>query len=131
MLIKIDFEAETPIYAQVKNQIIEGIASGDLVEGESLPSVRQFAEDIGINMHTVNKAYLLLKKDGFVAVHKRKGVVVNKISSMHDPGFKKEISKNIRTVIAEAFCKGITEEEFIDNCKKVYLLYHKGHKNDA
>ena len=74
MLIKItNFRSEIPIYAQIKNQIVEGIASGILPEGESLPSVRQFAVDMGINMHTVNKAYSILKRDGFVIIHKRKG----------------------------------------------------------
>jgi len=124
MLIKIDFESEIPIYTQIKNQIIEGIATGKLVEGESLPSVRQFAEDIGINMHTVNKAYLLLKKNGFVIVHKQKGFVVNKISQMRDSSFINEISINIKPFIAEAYCKGITEKEFIDNCRKIYLLFN-------
>ncbi|MEJ2614012.1 MAG: GntR family transcriptional regulator [Ignavibacteriaceae bacterium] len=113
MLIKIDFETETPIYLQIKNQIIEGIASRTLTEGESLPSVRQFAVDIGINMHTVNKAYALLRKEGFVTIHRRKGVIVNKLSQMHNPGFMKEVSRTIKPVIAEAYCKGITEEEFI------------------
>ena len=125
MLIKIDFESEIPIYGQIKNQVIEGIASGNLAEGESLPSVRQFAIDSGINMHTVNKAYLLLRKDGFVTVHRRKGVVVNKLSQMRDSGFIKEIAKTIKTVIAEAYCKGISEEEFIDKCKKIYLIFNK------
>ena len=126
MLIKIDFESEIPIYAQIKNQIIEGIASGILTEGETLPSVRQFAVDSGINMHTVNKAYSLLRKDGFVTVHRRKGVVVKKISQMHNPAFIKEISKTIKPVIAEAYCKGITEEEFIKHCKKIYLALNEG-----
>ncbi len=126
MFIKIDFESEIPIYAQIKNQIIEGIASGNLAEGESLPSVRQFAGNSGINMHTVNKAYSLLRADGFVTVHRRKGVVVNKLSQMHNPAFMKEISKTIKSVIAEAYCKGITEEEFISNCKKIYLAFNEG-----
>lgn len=126
MIIKIDFESEVPIYLQVKNQVIEGIAAGRLVEGESLPSVRQFAGDMGINMHTVNKAYSLLRKDGFVTVHRRKGVVVNKLTQMQNPGFMKEISKSIKTVIAEAYCKGISEEEFISNCKKIYLTFNEG-----
>ena len=63
MLIKIDFESDTPLYIQLKRQLIQGIARGQLKQGESLPSVRQLAEDIGINMHTVNKAYNLLKQD--------------------------------------------------------------------
>lgn len=131
MFIKIDFESEIPIYEQIKNQIIEGIASGNLAEGESLPSVRQFASDIGINMHTVNKAYLLLRKDDFVTVHKRKGVIVNGFAKMRDPGFMEKNSGTIKPVIAEAYCKGITEEEFIDECKKIFLTFNKGTGNDG
>jgi len=126
MFIKIDFESEIPIYAQIKNQIVNGIASGNLTEGESLPSVRQFAKDIGVNMHTVNKAYLLLKNDGFVTVHKRKGVVVNRFDQIHDADFLKKIPNIIKPVIAEAYCRGINEEEFIEKCKKIFLAFNKG-----
>ena len=126
MLIKIDFESEIPIYMQIKDQIIEGIALGYLAEGESLPSVRQFAKDIGVNMHTVNKAYSLLKNDGFVTVHKRKGVVVNRFDQIRDPNFIKEIPNIIKPVIAEAHCRGISEKDFIDKCKKIYLAFNKG-----
>ncbi len=131
MFIKIDFESEVPIYGQIKNQIIEGIASGNLAEGEPLPSVRQFAGDIGINMHTVNKAYLLLRRDGFVTVHRRKGVIVNGSVQMRDPGFMEKISETIKPVIAEAYCKGITETEFAEKCKKIFLTFNKGSGNDG
>ncbi|HBM47809.1 MAG TPA: GntR family transcriptional regulator, partial [Lachnoclostridium sp.] len=56
MIIKIDFESDEAIYIQLRNQIIMGIATDRIHEGDSLPSVRQLAENIGINMHTVNKA---------------------------------------------------------------------------
>ena len=58
---RIDFESEEAIYIQLRNQIIMGIATDRIREGDSLPSVRQLAENIGINMHTVNKAYAVLK----------------------------------------------------------------------
>ena len=54
MIIKIDFESEEAIYIQLRNQIIMGIATDRIHEGDSLPSVRQLAENIGINMNTVN-----------------------------------------------------------------------------
>lgn len=123
MLIKIDFESEVPIYAQIKNQIIEGIASGKLAEGASLPSVRQFAADIGINMHTVRKAYSLLRREGYVVVHKRKGVVINNFSRIHDPGFIKQMSFEVKSLIAEAYCKGITEEEFLTECRSIFSSF--------
>lgn len=66
MIVEIDFNSDEAIYIQLRNQIIIGIATERLREGETLPSVRQLADDIGINMHTVNKAYSVLKQEGFV-----------------------------------------------------------------
>ncbi len=131
MLIKIDLKSEVPIYAQIKNQIVKGIASGELVEGESLPSVRQLAEDIGVNMHTVNKSYSLLKNDGYVLVHKRKGVVINELSKMHDKNFLSTIAETLQPMIAEVYCKGVTKEEFLDVCKSLFNKYKKGHNNGS
>ena len=66
MLIEIDFQSDEAIYMQLRNQIVLGIATSMLQEGDTLPSVRQLADDIGINMHTVNKAYSVLRQEGFV-----------------------------------------------------------------
>lgn len=77
MIIQLDMQSELPIYSQLVYQIIEGIAGGELQLGEALPSVRNLAADIGVNLHTVNKAYTLLKQDGYILVHRQKGVVVN------------------------------------------------------
>ena len=63
MVLKIDFDSEEALYTQLCNQIICGIAMDVLHDGDSLPSVRQLADEIGINMHTVNKAYAVLKQD--------------------------------------------------------------------
>ena len=71
MILEVDFNSEEALYIQLRNQIIVGIATNRLKEGESLPSVRQLAESIGINMHTVNKAYTVLKQEGFVKVDRR------------------------------------------------------------
>ena len=86
MVIKIDFESEEAIYVQLKNQIILGIATDRIREGDSLPSVRQLADNIGINMHTVNKAYSVLRQEGFIKLDRRKGAVialdVNKLEAL-------------------------------------------------
>ena len=76
MVIEIDFNSDEAIYVQLMNQIILGIATSRLQEGDTLPSVRQMADTIGINMHTVNKAYTLLKQEGFVSIDRRRGAVV-------------------------------------------------------
>ena len=62
LIIEIDFNSDEALYIQLRNQIIFGIATSRIQEGDSLPSVRQLADSIGINMHTVNKAYSVLKQ---------------------------------------------------------------------
>ena len=66
MYIEIDFNSEEALYIQLRNQIIYGIATRQYKEGDELPSVRQLAETIGINMHTVNKAYAVLRQEGLL-----------------------------------------------------------------
>src|SRR5690625_3245546 len=75
--INLNFESKEPIYTQLIHQIIAGIAKEEILPGERLPSVRSLAADIGINLHTVNKAYQQLKQDGFILIHRQRGVVVN------------------------------------------------------
>jgi len=72
----IDFNSDEAIYIQLCNQIIVGIAADKIKEGDSLPSVRQLADDVGINMHTVNKAYSILRQEGFVKLDRRRGAVI-------------------------------------------------------
>ncbi len=76
MLLEIDSKSSLPIYQQIHDQIVSGIAQGQLESGESLPSVRSLASDIGVNLHTVNKAYALLRDEGYVDMRGRSGSVI-------------------------------------------------------
>ena len=109
MIIQIDFNSSEAIYMQLCNQIIMGIATSKLQEGDPLPSVRQMADTIGINMHTVNKAYAVLKQEGFIQLDRRRGAVVaidvNRIKAME--GLKEQLL----VLLAQSRCKGITREE--------------------
>ena len=120
MLLKINFESDIPIYIQIKNQVIHGIALGTLKPGEILPSVRQLASDIGINMHTVNKSYSLLKSEGYIVVDRRKGATVLPIRTTSDPIFKEEMTEELTTLIASSICKGLKEEEFIELSQNIF-----------
>ena len=73
MLIQIEMHSEVPIYRQLKTAIIKGILTGELKQGERLPSVRQLACDLGINLHTVNKVYNLLKDEGYCSYSPQPG----------------------------------------------------------
>ena len=66
MIIELDMSSSTPIYVQLRNQIVKGIGKGELKTGEKLPTVRQLASDAGVNTMTVNKAYQILKNEGFI-----------------------------------------------------------------
>lgn len=109
MFIQIDFDSDEAIYLQLCNQIIMGIATDLLQEGDSLPSVRQLAETIGINMHTVNKAYTILKEEGFLTVDRRRGAVIyidkEKMRALST------LREDLKIVLAKASCKNITREE--------------------
>lgn len=123
MIIKIDFESEIPIYVQLKRQIIIGIAKGELSQGESLPSVRQMAEDIGINMHTVNKTYNELKAEAFISIDRRKGAVVNSASTLLTEEYQEQLKEELDFIIGEAYCRGITEEEFVKLTRAAFKQY--------
>ena len=109
MVIEIDFQSDEALYTQLMNQIIMGIATSRLQEGDPLPSVRQLADTVGINMHTVNKAYSLLRQEGFVSIDRRKGTVicldVDKIRAME------ELKQNLRVALARGCCRNVTKEE--------------------
>ena len=121
MVIKIDFQSEEALYMQLRNQIILGIATSVIQEGDSLPSVRQLAGDIGINMHTVNKAYSLLRQEGFLTIDRRKGAVialdVDKMEAIN------EIKKNLRVILAKAHCKNISADEVHELVDEIFSEY--------
>lgn len=109
MYIVIDFNSDEAIYMQLRNQIIMGIATEQIKEGDALPSVRQLADEIGINMHTVNKAYSVLRQEGFIKLDRRKGAVIclelDKLVAME------ELSDAMKVVVARAMCKNISRQE--------------------
>lgn len=125
MILKIDFDSEIPIYMQVKNQVIEGIAKGEIEKDEELPSVRALAEDIGINMHTVNKAYNILKEEGYIKIDRRKGAVVSLNLNNSNDKFKEDLNENLYYYMAECFNRGIEKDEIKKYIDKVFLDFNK------
>ena len=107
--IQIDFNSDEAIYIQLRNQIILGIATSRIQEGDTLPSVRQLADNIGINMHTVNKAYSVLRQEGLLSIDRRKGAVISidadKLYAMQ------ELREDLQVILAKAVCKNISKEE--------------------
>ncbi|AJS61297.1 GntR family transcriptional regulator [Paenibacillus sp. IHBB 10380] len=131
MVIQLDMQSDIPIYSQLMNQIIEGIASGALQPGEPLPSVRSLASDIGVNLHTVNKAYTLLKQDGFIQIHRQKGVVIQPEGMPGvTPEYELKQHSQLRPIIAEALCRGMTQEQLTDIVNQIHTeITHSGKEN--
>ncbi len=120
-MITIDFNSEEAIYMQLRNQIIVGIATATIKEGDSLPSVRQMAEEIGINMHTVNKAYAVLREEGIIHLDRRRGAVVavdiDKLQALED------MKSQLKVVLAKGRCKQITKEEVFELVEELFAEY--------
>ena len=118
IILKIDFESEEALYVQLCNQIIMGIATEMLREGDSLPSVRQLADEIGINMHTVNKAYAVLRQEGFLRLDRRRGAVIaldmDKLRALN------EMKENLALIVARGICKDVSRAEIHALVDQIY-----------
>ncbi|MDO5551014.1 MAG: GntR family transcriptional regulator [Lachnospiraceae bacterium] len=124
MILKIDFNSDEAFYLQLCNQIILGIAMETLNEGDALPSVRTLADQIGINMHTVNKAYSMLRQEGFVKLDRRKGAVISldidKLQAIQ------EMREDLSVVLARGICRDVSRKEAHQLVDEIYDLFSKG-----
>lgn len=119
MIITIHDGSDIPIYQQIRNQIVLGISDGRLAPGEQLPTVRGLAEEIGINSMTVNKAYQLLKQEGYIMTDRRNGARVREVFA-EQKRLSAEAEQTLERIISEAKIAGMTEEEFVAICRNYY-----------
>ena len=119
MIITIDFNSPDPIYVQLRNQIVRLIAQQRLKDGDSLPSVRAMAMELGVNMHTVNKAYAILKQEGYLQLDRRKGAVISVRCEKKNEEIMK-INEDMEMLVAQAICKEITREDMLLLVEKMY-----------
>lgn len=119
MILRLDMSSNTPIYVQLRNEIVMGIGRGELKVGEGLPTVRQLAQDIGINTMTVNKAYNILKTEGYIEIDRRHGAKVNPSLDKSEE-FKVKVEGDLELLIAESSLKGIEYTDFLKMCEEIY-----------
>ena len=113
-MITIDLESALPIVEQVHAEIRQAIAGGSLRPGDSLPTVRQLAQDLGINLNTVARAYRLLESDGLVTSIRGRGSVVRaarEAPAIAERSLRQRIGRSIRTLIADARLAGLERSE--------------------
>ena len=121
MIIEVDFNSDEAIYIQLCIQIIMGIATSVIHEGDSLPSVRRLADTIGVNMHTVNKAYSVLKREGYISLDKRRGAVISlDIDKLEELQVMK---RQLQIVLARGCCKNISRQEVHELVDEIFDDY--------
>lgn len=126
MYISIDFNSDEALYLQLRNQIILAIVKAELQEGENLPSVRDMAETVGINMHTVNKAYAMLRQEGYLQLDRRHGAVV--AVDMDQVKATMELADTLNLVLAQAICKNVSRSDVHELVDQIYNQY-EGYRN--
>ena len=112
MRIIIQNSSMVPIYEQVVNQIKAQIISGELKDGDVLPSVRNMAAELRISSLTVKKAYDFLEEEGLVTTIHGKGTFVNAANGkMAAEARRKAIEDDLSLVVSKAFSAGLNKEE--------------------
>ncbi len=122
MIIKLNINSETPVYLQLRNEIIKRIALGEVNPGEKLPTVRDMAKQVGLNPMTVNKTYQILKEEGIVKTEGRNGVTVRE-DIVANELFLSKINNEVELMVTESLVRGFNIEkiiELIENTKKEY-----------
>lgn len=112
----INLQGKESIYEQIRSQIEKFIMTGILKPDDKLPSVRNLAEDLGINPNTVMKAYQELEKNGYIYTLNKKGVFVAKDPEKAKQRSLSDAENMIRTLKEE----GLTKDELLEVIHRVY-----------
>lgn len=129
MILKLDFSSEIPIYLQIRNQIVMGVADGKLKPGEKLPTIRALADEAGVNTMTVNKAYALLKQEGVIVADRRSGARIRQQEQQRPESGALSLSEktlaDLRLIIAEAKLAGMGQEDFLTLCAEEFAKHNQ------
>ena len=119
--IQIDPVSAAPIYQQIRDRVVEGVAAGDLTPGDQLASVRQLAVDFGINVATVAKAYDVLRNEGIIRTNHKSGSVIARGpgTAPADDAFVADWSARLATLLAEAVAQGLTDAAIVERTNAI------------
>lgn len=117
MLLNINMNSKVPIYIQLRNEIVLGIGRGNIKIGESLPTVRQLSQDIGVNTMTVNKSYSILKEEGIIEIDRRQGAIVSPKASKNSD-YTAKIEEDLLLLLTQVNLNGYNKAEILEICKK-------------
>jgi len=125
MLLSIEPDGPVPIYQQIRDRIIAAIAGGRQPAGSGLPSTRQLAVDLGVNFHTVNKSYDLLRQEGLLRLSRKAGAVVQRDASSGPPrpDWAEDWATRLRTLLAEAAAQGMPADDIVRHCQEAIAAF--------
>jgi GntR family transcriptional regulator len=115
MLISISEEDPRPIYVQIAADIKEQIRTGDLSPGDELPSVRELADSLDVNLHTVHRAYQKLREQGVIRMRlgQRAKIAPLREAPPDRESVDAELSGRLQELITDAFHLGLSKAEFL------------------
>lgn len=114
----VDHNGGLPVWVQVKNRIAYLIGTGEFSAGDRLPTVRALALDLDISYNTVNRAYMDLERDGYIATRKGRGTFVADRVDAHEAEAVKGVRLLADEMIRAALGAGMGEEDIIDLVKE-------------
>ena len=117
--ITIDLASSEPIYRQIMSNVIKNIASGILEEGDKLPSSRELSSLLGINYHTINKAYSYLEHEKYIYQDRRKRILVGRITSKNDDSIDVVWESQMRNLLSESISKGYSLAQIKNRIDKI------------
>ena len=112
MLIRLRDDDPRPIYGQIVSEIKEQIRVGTLAAGDELPSVRELADTLGINLHTVHKAYQILREQGVIHLRlgRRARVAPRRDRPLHPKAVQAQLRERLRELATDAYHLGFSRE---------------------
>jgi len=116
MLISISESDPRPIYAQIAAAVKEQIREGSLKPGDELPGVRELADSLGINLHTVHRAYRMLKDEGIIYLRlgQRARIAPLRLAPVSRERIDSDLVPRINELITEAFHLGLSRQELLE-----------------
>jgi GntR family transcriptional regulator len=116
--IQLDLRSGVPVYRQIMDQVLAGIASGRLTSGDQLPTVRQLAVDLAINPNTVIRAYRELEIRGFLDTHQGSGTFISRQRvEQNVEERRRKLEAIVSDLVARAGAEGFTAQQVLERLK--------------
>jgi len=113
MFLSVNKQDNRPIYLQIISQIKEQVGNGTLQPGDELPSVREVADSLGINMHTVRSAYLKLRDQGIINMYLgRRARITRRRPPVHNVDSETDLKVRLKELVTDALLMGLSLDDF-------------------